>query len=258
MRLPHRTEPRRYGHAFFDFDGVLCDSLAAAMRSFNALGAQYPVLPQVSTQNDMVEVYGGSLKTCLSRWLAPAQHSEFFDQHSALMARMGSELDLFRGASALLNGLPSKSASLVTSAYGDHVRAVLSRACPAVDPGTFYAIAGREVRATKTTKIQGLAAELDLNVDDCVYVGDLESDILYCRAVPIDIIAVTYGYHPRWHLESCQPTLLVDSVGELKAVLERTLVDGQRIAANAREDMTHVDLCKSPADARPSRVHIVT
>jgi len=208
---------------FFDFDGVLCDSLAAATRSFNVLRTSFPSLPEVSTKDDMVTAYGGSLKTCLSRWLTTEEHRDFFDRHSALMSETSGELELFPGIGDVLNALEPGTASLVTSAYSDHVRAVLARARPAVDQDKLYAIAGREVEATKTIKIQALAAQLSLQLDDCVYVGDLESDILYCLDVPLDIIAVTYGYHPRWHLQACRPTHLVDSVAELGATLDRIL-----------------------------------
>jgi phosphoglycolate phosphatase len=216
---PHRTEHGQYRHVFFDFDGVLCDSLAAAMRRFNALRSNFPTLPEVSTRDDMVTVYGGPLRTCLSRWLTPEQHKEFFDCHSELMSKTSGELMLFPEASDILNSLAPGCASVVTSAYADHVRTVLARASPPVDPERLYAIAGRDAKATKTAKIQALAAQLDIDLDECVYVGDLESDILYCRDVPIDIIAVTYGYHPRWHLEQCRPTYLVDSVADLRATL---------------------------------------
>jgi phosphoglycolate phosphatase len=220
----HRQDTAQYRHVIFDFDGVLCDSLAAATKAFNALRESFPALPEVLSRDDMVTVYGGSLKTCLSQWLTDEEHKAFFDRHSALMSECSRELDLFPDISDTLNTLQPGIASLVTSAYADHVSAVLARASPAVEPNQFYAIAGREVKATKTIKIRDLAARLNLALSDCVYVGDLESDILYCRDAPVDVIAVTYGYHPRWHLEACRPTRLVDTVAELNVTLERTLI----------------------------------
>jgi phosphoglycolate phosphatase len=224
---PHRGNGRPgYRHVFFDFDGVLCNSLSAAIKAFNELRTEFPSLPSPSDQNDMVTVYGGSLKTCLSRWLTDSEHQAFFDRHSEKMSGFSDELELFPGVSELVDALEVQSASLVTSAYSDHVCRVFRRALPAVDPGRFYAIAGREEKQTKAAKIGALTKMLGLKPDQCLYVGDLESDILYCRDVPIDIMAVTYGYHPRWYLATLHPTYIVDSVAELRATLVSLLAEG--------------------------------
>jgi phosphoglycolate phosphatase-like HAD superfamily hydrolase len=215
--------PQTYQHVLFDFDGVICDSLPEAMRAFNTLRADFPTLPEVASKDHMVSVYGGRLRSCLSDWLTVVDHQRFFERHSALMAELGDELELFPGISDVLSRLNPGSASIVTSAYGFHVRSVLTRA--AVDPDRFYAIVGKETKLTKTEKIQRLSAKLGVPLTDCLYVGDLESDILYCRDVPIDIAAVGYGYHPRWHLEACSPTYLVDSVAELGRLLQALIRD---------------------------------
>jgi hypothetical protein len=57
-------------------------------------------------------------------------------------------------------------------------------------PVALHTVAGRERRQTKTEKIRELLNELELPNAGAVYVGDLESDILYCREVPLDVIAV--------------------------------------------------------------------
>jgi phosphoglycolate phosphatase-like HAD superfamily hydrolase len=213
-----------YEHVLFDFDGVLCDSLDAAMAEFNALATgEFPALPVVGGPDDMVTVYGGSLRTCLSSWLDAADHRRFFDAHSAAMAARaaGGGLRLFPGIDALLTALPPGSASIVTSAYSDAVRAML--APDGVLPSAIGVIAGRERRQIKTDKIRDVLAEGGLRVDQALYAGDLESDVLYCRDVPIDMVAVSYGYHPAWHLETCRPAYLVDDVAALTALLGRVL-----------------------------------
>jgi len=210
-----------YRHVFLDFDGVLCDSLSVAMREFNALRAQFPALPAVSTRDDMVAVYGGSLKTCLLAWLSESEHVEFFRAHADRMAATQDELSLFSGVPALMRKLRPAGASLITSAYGDHVRCVFKRRAPDVDLGRLHAVAGKDSPGDKAEKIKRLAAEVKIPLRHCLYVGDLESDLLYCRKVPIDVALVTYGYHPRWHLEQQSATYLADSVEELADLLRQ-------------------------------------
>jgi phosphoglycolate phosphatase len=214
---------RQYRHLFFDFDGVLCDSLQAAMRAFNELRGTFPALPEVASRDDMVTVYGGSLRTCLSAWLGPATHKAFFDAHSAMMMAARHEVCLYPDIDRLLRCLPAKRCSIVTSAYTEHVRALLLACKPPIDPGQFFAIAGREQRRSKADKLRVIVSELELAPEDCVYVGDLESDILYCKELSMDVAVVTYGYHPKWHLEKCAPTFLLDSVEELQSATDAWL-----------------------------------
>jgi phosphoglycolate phosphatase-like HAD superfamily hydrolase len=68
-----------------------------------------------------------------------------------------------------------------------------------------------------------LTERLGIGAAECLYVGDLESDVIYCRALPMDIVAVTYGYHPRSHLEQSGATWLADSVDELHWLISEVL-----------------------------------
>jgi phosphoglycolate phosphatase-like HAD superfamily hydrolase len=213
---------RRYEHVIFDFDGVLCDSLTMAIAEFNDIrDRSFPAVPRVSGRDDMVKVYGGSLRTSLSEWLDPTEHRRFFDLHSAAMAALTDELAPFEGVEEMLAALPANSASIVTSAYSAAVISVLGT--DGKLPHSIYAVIGRETGQTKTEKLQDLTRRLEISPADCLYVGDLESDAIYCRAVPIDILAVTYGYHPRWHLEKTDAVGLVDSVAELRSSIGRSL-----------------------------------
>ena len=134
-----------------------------------------------------------------------------------MAARAGS-LSLFEGIAATLRLLGPKGASIVTSAYSQAVMAILTKD-PHFDPECIYQIAGRELRQSKTEKIKKILSGLNLTANDAIYVGDLESDILYCSQVPIDIIAVGYGYHPREYLSRKNPTFCVGSVKELNELI---------------------------------------
>lgn len=219
-----------YRHVFFDFDGVLCDSLDDAMAVFNDVRRRlYPQVPAVADRSDMVHVYGGRLSTCLRRWLDPDDHKRFFDAHSRAMMERAGSLRLFAGAARLLDRLPCGSASIVTSAYSDAVRGILTEGGRRSCPRAIREIMGRERRMSKAVKIETLLKRYSLNAADCVYVGDLESDIIYCREVPIDVVAVSYGYHPAWHLRRCGPDHLVGSVGELEELLVASVASTGRV-----------------------------
>jgi phosphoglycolate phosphatase-like HAD superfamily hydrolase len=213
---------RSYKHFFFDFDGVICDSLATAVEAFNAIrDTEYPQLPRISNPSeDMTIVYAGSLRTCLLPWLSEEDARRFFDLHSSRMAQLAPDLNIFSGVGAVLSLLNPKKCSIVTSAYSQAVQAILGKDA-GFDADCLFKIAGRELRQTKTDKIRAILNELKLGAEDAVYVGDLESDILYCRDVPMDIISVSYGYHPRHYLARQRPDYLVGSVEELGALINQ-------------------------------------
>lgn len=227
------SEMRRYSHVLFDFDGVLCDSLADAMAVFNEIRErEFPQLPCVSCREDMTIVYGGSLRTALSKWLSAADGRRFFDLHSAAMAERSDNLSAFPGVNALLEGLPPRSCSIVTSAYSRAVEAILSRGCGGT-PASIRTIAGRELRKPKSEKILTILTEMNVPPQRAIYVGDTESDILYCKDVPMDVIAVGYGYHPVDYLRDKGATHVVEGVDELRelvrAVLESPQANGNNV-----------------------------
>jgi phosphoglycolate phosphatase-like HAD superfamily hydrolase len=84
-------------------------------------------------------------------------------------------------------------------------------------------VIGHEVRQTKTEKILGLLAARNVDPADAVYVGDMESDVLYCRDVPVRCIAVSYGYHPHELLEASGALAVCTSPVQLFDTLETGL-----------------------------------
>jgi len=211
-----------YKHIIFDFDGVLCDSLDAAIQVFNLVrDSKFPQIPRIAAREDMTAVYSGILKTSLRKFGLDEEDSRaFFDAHSEGMAGRVGDLRAFPGIENLLTRLPPNCCSIVTSAYSDAVRLLLSFGKSEL-PEAIFRIAGREYKQSKTLKIQTILDELSLSPEDAIYVGDLESDILYCKAVPIDIIGVGYGYHPANYIRSCNPTFLADTPEDLSVLIAK-------------------------------------
>jgi phosphoglycolate phosphatase len=212
---------KSYKHFIFDFDGVISDSYNLAAQKFNEIRDEmFPQLPRVNSKDDMAVVYAGSLKTCLNQWIGQDGTKEFFNHHSKRMQEASKDIVPFHGVIEVLNSLGRQKASIVTSSYSEAVRGILSKDL-SFNEAVIYKIAGRELHQSKTEKILNALAELDLSKDDAVYIGDLESDILYCRDVPIDIISVGYGYHPAEYLQKFTPTYFAHSVSELGDLLNQ-------------------------------------
>jgi phosphoglycolate phosphatase-like HAD superfamily hydrolase len=210
-------------HIFFDFDGVLCDSLGACSTEYERLRRdRFPALPPLAAEGRLDQVFAGQLKTSLNRWLSLDETATFFDEHSAAMAAY-TDLMPFAGVRELLASLPPGSASIVSSAYNEAIRRVISQGN--VMPASIAFVKGRDSREPKDVKIRSVLDALGLDAEQAVYVGDLESDYLYCQAVPIRIILVAYGYHSAEHLRRAAPDAfaIVGSVSELTQTLVELL-----------------------------------
>ena len=57
-------------------------------------------------------------------------------------------------------------------------------------------------------------------VSDALYIGDLASDVLYCRDVPVDIACVGYGYHPSSYLKKFSPEYILETVEDFAVFLQ--------------------------------------
>lgn len=212
---------KSYKHFIFDFDGVISDSCDLAIEKFNEIREEfYLQLPKIETKNDMTVVYAGPLKSCLNTWIGQEGTKSFFNHHSIRMQEVSETIYPFPGIIQILNSLGEKKVSIVTSSYNIAVKNILSKD-KSFNENVIYKIAGRELQQTKTEKIINILSEIGLTKEEVIYVGDLESDILYCRDVPIDIISVGYGYHSPEYLQNLKPTYFAGSISELGNLLNK-------------------------------------
>lgn len=203
-----------YKHFIFDFDGVLCDSRLLAIEVFNEICLEsFPQVEVVLDEEKLTHQYHGHFRSVLLPWLDSVDQDKFLRLHATIMRERSGQLNLFEGISEVLNLLEEKTFSIVTGSFKIAVEEVLGRS--RVDLAAVGAILGNETRQLKTRKIQVVLTELGIPACDAVYIGDLKSDILSCRQVPIDIISVGYGYGPIAHLENFSPDHLVSDVEEL-------------------------------------------
>ncbi|MGS2809304.1 HAD family hydrolase [Nocardia sp. MW-W600-9] len=208
----------------FDFDGVLCDSREMAIDYVEELRLDpgFAGLPSVRADGHFGELYRGELRSALHRFgISPEESRRFFASHAESMRGRVADLRLFDGVVQGLRSLPRSSYAIITSAYSDAVRAIFEHSGIGTDG---LEIIGHEIRTTKTQKARDLLAKRGIDPSDAIYVGDMESDIEYCRGLGLRCIAATYGYHPDTVLRAASPFALVDSPDELFTHLQKGLI----------------------------------
>lgn len=210
---------KKYKHFIFDFDGVLCNSLLIAIEGYNAVRANgFEELPTITMERDIEQIYKGYLSTALHRWLNSEKAEAFWLQHIEFMRAANERLSLFEGVHELIREMEIWQMSIVTSASEDGVYQLLKNAD--TDRHKIFRIAGSERKASKAINIKVIAENLKLSLDEMVYIGDLENDILHCNSIGMDIICVGYGYHSEAYLRNHCPNYLVNSVEELRKLIK--------------------------------------
>lgn len=215
-----------YRLLLLDFDGVISNSMNICMEEINRLRETFPTIPKVKTQEDMEKVYSVELRYSLYPFgLNDEQTREFFDQHSNAMNRRSAEVEPFHKAVQAL-ALCDLPKVIVTSSYSEAVYAIL-RKCEGFHDDFLQGVYGREQHKTKTEKILYALNTFCVDVADVLYIGDLVSDVLYAREVPVDVACVGYGYHAVGYLRKFSPEYILETVEDFATFLQNLSIKPQ-------------------------------
>ncbi|ARF58047.1 HAD family hydrolase [Streptomyces gilvosporeus] len=217
----HQTQetPHTYRHVIFDFDGVLCDNAALAVEAYHLLrDREFHELPSLTRRADLGDVCAGPSREWLHDQLEPARAARFWTKHEQNLGVFARRMRLFEGISDALLALPPGRAAVVTGGRAERIREVLHREMGAV-PLCLAAIVGGETPGTKTDKIREICADWGHGGEDTAFVGDTESDMLSAHAVPVDAVAVGYGYQIREQVMRSQPNVYLGTPAELARFL---------------------------------------
>src|SRR5439155_1601874 len=87
----------------------------------------------------------------------------------------------------------------------------------------------------KRKKIHDILAENKLAPGETLFIGDMQHDIETAKHGGIHSCAVLTGYNSLTQLRAAEPDLIVEHLGELQLLLERTGMELQNSAAAAAE-----------------------
>lgn len=217
------TADMRYKLIVFDWDGTLIDSPAAIVECIQQasrdLGLAVPDSERAS------HVIGLGLEDSLRQavpHLPRERYSEFAASYRRhFLAREGS-MPLFPGVPQLLEGLHARGHHLAV-ATGKSRRG-LERALAASGLGTYFSssrCADETVPKPDPAMLLELLAELEVEAERALMVGDTSHDLLMARGAGIDALAVSYGAHPEPALRVLEPLACLASVEELDRWLTR-------------------------------------
>jgi phosphoglycolate phosphatase len=214
-----------YKAVIFDLDGTLLDTIDDLKNSVNAAAAQYG-LPTHSREK-VSSLLGNGIRYLISHAVPDGEANpdfegifQAFKAHYAVHCM--DETEAYPGIMALLEWLKKS---------GYRTAIVSNKVDPAVKKmkDVYFgelieiAIGEREDirRKPAPDSVLKTLAELGVEKEDAVYVGDSEVDLLTAQNAGMDCIAVSWGFRSREHLiaHGAKPEQIVDTVLELKEKL---------------------------------------
>jgi phosphoglycolate phosphatase len=212
---------KRYDAVVFDWDGTIMDSTHSIVAAIQAACADL-MLP-VPPPEDASWVIGLSFDTALRR-IAPTLTQDrmprFLERFRAHFLLRDPEIALFSGILDVFADLRARHIQLgVATGKG---RAGLDRALSATQLQDCFEstrCADESFSKPHPAMLLEIMEELSLRPERVLMVGDTTHDVQMAGNAGVDSMAVSYGAHDKDTLAAARPTVLVSSVGEMRAWL---------------------------------------
>ena len=211
-----------YKLIIFDWDGTLMDSIARIVSSMQNAASSCQL--DIPTDSQVKEIIGLSLPKAMTILFPGASSTELstlIDQYKYQYVE-GNDIatPLFENALTLLTTLTNENLLLaVATGKG---RQGLQRVFLSTNTEHFFRAsrcADESASKPHPEMILSLLAELNIEPQYAVMIGDTSHDMQMAQAAGIDRIGVTLGVHNREVLNSYQPKAIVDSLDELQQIL---------------------------------------
>ena len=209
-------------HILFDLDGTLTDPMLGITKSVRYALNRYGI--EVDDLRDLIPFIGPPLAESFERYYG-FSHEEAMkavDVYREYFAPTGIfENEVYPGIPEMLKALKDRGAHLYVATSKPQVFA--QRITDHFDISQYLTfVCGSELdgsRVRKTEVIEYLMEHFSIRPEDAVMVGDRMHDIEGAAACGMESVGVLYGYGPREELEEAGAGCIVQSVGELQALL---------------------------------------
>ncbi|MFA1603336.1 HAD family hydrolase [Alcaligenes faecalis] len=208
----------RYAAVLFDWDGTVMDSTYSIASSIQLASADLE-LPVPSIQQASW-VIGLSLESALYRAvpdLTAEQMPLFLERYRYHFMQRDPHIKLFDGILSFMGELRGRQIALGVATGKS--RQGLDRVLQQVNLSTFFDATrcADETRSKPDPEmLHQLLAELMLEPEQVLMVGDTVHDIHMAANAGMDSVAVTYGAHDPQTLAKAEPTVMVDNVAQMR------------------------------------------
>ena len=191
---------------FFDFDGVMVDTLDMCARIIFEKNPFPDVVDHIKrvSEGNVTEQLRKLYAQGRFRW-DPEFHTKYSEQLQFLSLVSGIE-------EVVKNLHGDHDLTIVSSSHTDPIRSFLLKQNLHTH---FEDIDGVDVHHKKTEKMSSQLQKRGLTIDECVFVTDTLGDIREAHELGIPAIGVTWGYHPRETLQKGNPHAIAHTPSEI-------------------------------------------
>lgn len=212
----------RYQAVLFDLDGTLLDTLDDLTDSVNVILEKYgfPLRDREEIRRFLGNGSERLMKAALPKDISEMDFAKYLKEYQAYYkAHMEEKTAPYEGILPLLGEL--RQAGLKIGVVSNKFDLAVKGLCEKYFPGYIDAAAGeREAdgicRKPEPDMIFTAAKRLGVGVQDCLYVGDSEVDILTAQNAGMDCVSVTWGFRDEDFLRKAGATHFVHTAEELK------------------------------------------
>ncbi len=212
----------RYQAVLFDLDGTLLDTLDDLTDSVNVILEKYgfPLRNRKEIRRFLGNGSERLMKEALPKDISEMDFAKYLKEYQAYYkAHMEEKTAPYEGILPLLGEL--RKAGLKIGVVSNKFDLAVKGLCEKYFPGTIDAAAGeREAdgirRKPAPDMIFTAAKWLGVDVQDCLYVGDSEVDILTAQNAGMDCVSVTWGFRDEDFLREAGAAHFVHTAEELR------------------------------------------
>lgn len=216
---------KKYAAVVFDWDGTVMDSTHSIVKAIQDACADLGLA--VPDARDAAWVIGLSLESALYRCvpdLTAQQLPVFLDRYRHHFLALDRKIKLFDGIVDVLQLVRQRQGMLAVATGKSRVG--LDRVLERVQLGEMFhttRCADETASKPQPDMLIEILAELQLDSDQVLMVGDTTHDIDMAANAGVDSMAVTYGAHDIPTLTASQPTVMVSSVAQMQSWLSSRL-----------------------------------
>ena len=209
--------PKKYELIVWDWDGTLMDSTATIVQCIQQACRDLDLpVPDDTLASHVIGLGVHDALRVAVPTVTERQHPELVNRFRYHYLSKDHELDLFAGVRDLLEGLV-KEGHLLAVATGKS-RKGLDRSLSFHDMHDLFAdtrTADESFPKPHPAMLMELSQSLMVPLERVLMIGDTTHDVLMAKSAGADVVAVTYGAHPKEVLEQESPLHCVHNVNEL-------------------------------------------
>lgn len=217
-----------YKCCIFDLDGTLINSIKAMNYTINLTLKRYN-LPTID--EDLCKIFvGDGYEKFVERALVHSGDKDLYNYENALITYMEYfklycmyKVKAYDGIKNLLNYLKYNNIKVAVLSNKPHER-TLENIESIFGNEYFDYIAGEKPNIKRKPNPEGIiiiTKKLNILPENCLYIGDTDTDMKTGINANIDTIGVTWGFRSKKELESYNPKYIINHPNEIITIIEK-------------------------------------